>query len=160
MAVILVATSVLTSSASALTLTEPEVVTLEINDTPISTERGVRLPVENAKITQGYNFIHSGIDMDGVTGDPVYPVMSGRVERVDRSGFWYGNSVLVDHGNGFKSFYAHLERVKVRPGQEVSLTTQIGEVGATGRAFGDHLHFEVYRDGRTLNPYSILPRGK
>lgn len=158
LAILVVATNVLIPGAQALDFTEPEIVTIEVTQTPISTEQGIRFPVEDAPISQGYNLFHKGVDIDGVTGDPVYPVMAGVVEKVSRSDFWYGNSVLLDHGNSVKSFYAHLNRVTVRPGGEVDLTTQIGEVGATGRAFGDHLHFEVYKNGQVINPYLILPR--
>lgn len=158
LAVLVVVTSFLVPGASALATTEPEVVTLEPSSTPLTTQEGRRFPVEGAPITQGYSFFHRGVDIDGVTGDAVYPVMAGVIERVDHSDFWYGNSVTVDHGNSVKSFYAHLKRVDVSPGEEVTLTSKIGEVGSTGRAFGDHLHFEVHKDGRVISPYSILPR--
>lgn len=158
LALLIVAGSLLTPTAGAFVSAEPEVVTLEVSEIPVATEAGTRLPVNGGRITQGFSFFHRGVDIDGLTGNPVYPVMAGRVERINRSDFWYGNSVLLDHGNGVETFYAHLNRITVRAGQEVSLVSQIGEVGSTGRAFGDHLHLEIYKNGQVINPYSILPR--
>lgn len=124
----------------------------------LTTEKGVRFPVENVSVTQGYKFFHPAIDFDGITGDPIYPIMAGTVGAVSYSNYAYGNAILIDHGSGFTSLYAHLSRINVAEGQGVGVNTIIGLLGATGKAYGDHLHLEVRDHGRPINPYSILPR--
>lgn len=89
---------------------------------------------------------HPGIDIDGVTGDPVVAAFAGTVTGagpppVGYSG--YGTIVAIDHGNGLGTLYAHLSRVDVATGQVVNAGDRIGAIGMTGIATGDHLHFEV-----------------
>lgn len=122
----------------------------------VNTQQGVQYPLETIKITQGYRFYHPGIDLDGITGDTVKPILAGKVSYTGYSRFGYGNEVLVNHGNGFESLYAHLSKINVNVGEVVSKSTKLGEVGATGRAFGDHLHLETHQDGKAINPLSIL----
>ena len=126
--------------------------------TPIilTTQKGVQYPLKNIKITQGYKFFHPGIDFDGITSDPIYPITSGIVETTEYSKFGYGNNVLINHGSGVTSLYAHLSKIEVTEGQEVNNTTEIGKVGATGRAKGDHLHLEIHENGKPINPLTIL----
>ncbi len=126
--------------------------------TPLNTERGIQYPTKDVKITQGYKFYHPGIDLDGLTGDAIYPIMAGVIKDVSYSRFAYGNAVLINHGNGITSLYAHLSTIEVERGQKVDTNTKIGEMGATGRAFGDHLHLEVRDHGIPINPLSVLPR--
>lgn len=128
--------------------------------TPIvlSTEKGIQFPTENVSITQKYGFFHPGIDFDGLTGDPVRSILRGKVAVIENSRFAYGKSVIIDHGNGISSRYAHLSKIEVVEGQNVTKDTKLGEMGATGRAFGDHLHLEVYDNGKTVNPLTILSR--
>jgi len=134
-----------------------EIVITEEN-TPFSTEQGTRFPVENVRITQGYRFFHPGFDFDGLTGDKIYPAMAGKVEAVEYSRFAYGNAVLVSHGGGTTTLYAHLSKIYVKKGDELTKNSVIGEMGATGRSWGDHLHFEVRDHGFPISPYNILPR--
>jgi murein DD-endopeptidase MepM/ murein hydrolase activator NlpD len=124
----------------------------------LTTEIGARFPVKTVSITQSYNFYHPGLDLDGVTGDPIYPILDGTVISVEYSKFAYGNSVIVDHGNGLKSLYAHLSVIEVSVGDNVVHEKRIGKMGATGRAFGDHLHMEIYENGRAINPLTLIPR--
>jgi len=131
---------------------------ITVNQITTTTQKGVRFPVEKVAVTQGFKFYHPGIDFDGVTGDPIYPVISGKVEAINYSGYGYGNAVLINHGNGFTSLYAHLSKITVLPDEEVNLDTQIGKMGATGHASGDHLHFEIRKDGLPINPNTILPQ--
>lgn len=135
---------------------------VEINEiqSPIilSTEKGIQFPVENVSITQKYSYFHPGIDFDGITGDPIKPILRGKVITIENSRFAYGKSVIIDHGNGISSRYAHLSKIEVTEGQDVTKDTELGKMGATGRAFGDHLHLEVYDNGKTINPLSILSR--
>jgi len=123
----------------------------------LTTEKGIQYPLKAIKITQGYRFFHPGIDLDGTTGDVVYPIMIGKVEGVEYSRFGYGKSVTISHGSGTMSLYAHLSKIDVSKGQEVDMNTKIGEMGASGRAFGDHLHLEFHENGKTINPLAILP---
>lgn len=122
----------------------------------MNTNISTRYPVEEVQVNQGYHFFHPGIDFEGVTGDSIYPVMEGVVENVQYSRFAYGNAILVDHENGYKSLYAHLSKVEVAQGTKVNLFSKIGEVGSTGRSSGDHLHLEIYENQRSVNPLTIL----
>lgn len=124
----------------------------------LTTESGLRYPVEDVKITQGYHFFHPALDFDGLTGDPIYPVMGGVVQGVSYSNYAYGHAILVGHGDGLSTLYAHLSKINVKEGEEVNTKKAIGEMGTTGRAYGDHLHFEAHDHGRPISPYSVLPR--
>jgi murein DD-endopeptidase MepM/ murein hydrolase activator NlpD len=126
--------------------------------TVFKTEIALQYPVEFVKITQGYRFYHPGVDLDGLTGDSIYPIMSGKVEGIQYSKYGYGNAVLVGHNESIMSFYAHLSRIFVGNDQEVTTSTLLGEMGATGRAYGDHLHLEIYENGKPINPLTFLPR--
>lgn len=126
--------------------------------TVLKTEKAMQYPVEEIRITQGYAFFHPGIDLDGLTGDPIRPVKKGRVKEISRSRFSYGNSVTIEHEHEVFSLYAHLSEIDVEPDQEVTTETVIGKMGATGRSFGDHLHLEIRQNGRALNPTTVLPR--
>ena len=138
------------------TQAEQNIVTAEVLNT--TTEKGTRYPINEVKLTQGYRFFHPGVDLDGLTGDPIYPIMNGRVKAISRSRFAYGNAVLVEHGSGLESLYAHLSKIYVKEGDRVDIKNPLGEMGATGRASGDHLHLEIHDNGRPINPYSILPK--
>ena len=156
LALMVVATSFIPTNGLANAATADVVISEK--ETVLKTERAAQFPVETVKITQGYRVFHPGIDLDGVTGDAIRPVKNGRVKEVSYSRFAYGNAILVDHGNEVASLYAHLSEIDVEPNQEVTTETVIGEMGATGRAFGDHLHLEIYQDGRAVNPLAVLPR--
>ncbi len=135
----------------------PENTIISVGEVSFNTEHSVVYPLREIKMTQGYYIFHSGIDLDGITGDPVNPIMNGKVKDIQYSRFAYGKAIIIDHGNGFESLYAHLSKIEVEKGQEVDTSTRIGKVGSTGRAFGDHLHLEVYMNGKNINPLSILP---
>jgi len=124
----------------------------------LTTKRGIQYPLEKISITQGYKIYHPAIDLDGITGDIVRPIMGGRVAYTGYSHVGYGNVILIDHGDNITSLYAHLSKINVKKGQEVFLKTKIGEVGATGHAFGDHLHLEIRDHGIPINPLSVLPK--
>jgi murein DD-endopeptidase MepM/ murein hydrolase activator NlpD len=127
------------------------------SETPIHTTIGSQFPVENISISQGYRFFHPGIDLDGVTGDVIRPIKNGIVEKIEYSRIGYGNHVIVNHGNGLESLYAHLSKVDVAEGQNVTTDMKLGEMGATGRSSGDHLHLEIRDHGAPINPLSVLP---
>jgi len=132
-------------------------VTLSTTLPDLKTKTSIRMPLEKTIITQGFSPLHQAIDLDGKVGDPVYPMMQGRVETVIYSRFALGNHLIIDHGSGIKSVYGHLSEIKVNIGEEVETDQIIGAVGASGMAFGDHLHFEVWENGRRINPLAILP---
>lgn len=99
---------------------------------------------------------HSGIDIDGYTGQPIVAAKGGRVVLASYySG--YGYSVIIDHGGGYATMYAHLSQVGTSKGATVSQGSQIGYVGCTGSCTGDHLHFEVRVNGSPTDPMPFLP---
>jgi len=153
-ALMVLATSFVPNNTLGMETTETSIVTE--TSIPISTEKGVQYPVEEIRITQGYKLFHPGIDLDGITGDPIKPIKAGFVEAISRSKYAYGNAIIVNHGNQLTSLYAHLSKILVSEGQEVTINTVIGEMGATGRSFGDHLHLEIRDHGTPINPTSIL----
>jgi len=157
LAIIALFASVAMPPISAFNPRQPvETSTVVANKEPLITEKSVRVPVDSFQVTQGYHALHRGIDLNEIEGAPVYPIMNGTVERTFHSHFSYGNHILIDHGSGFKSLYAHLAKIVVKEGEEVDKNTVIGTVGQTGWATGSHLHLEVYENGRTFNPLTIL----
>ncbi len=119
-----------------------------------------RWPVED-HILSGYDYApsanHLGIDLRGDMGDPVEAVDNGVVVYAGWNDWGYGNMVVVDHGSGWQSLYAHLAEVDVVCGQEVYAGDKLGSMGDTGEADGVHLHFELRSDeyGR-VNPWDFL----
>jgi len=103
----------------------------------------------------GYVRPHTGVDMAAQNGTPIFAADGGQVLQASYSG-GYGNSVLIYHGGGFATFYAHMSGFAVGPGQMVTRGQVIGYVGATGLATGPHLHFEVRINGIAQNPLSYL----
>lgn len=129
---------------------------ISIKETIFKTDRILRSPVEKISITQYFSVLHPGIDFDGITGDNIYAIMKGVVKDVSYSRFAYGNAILIEHDNNIESLYAHLSKIFVVKGQEIDTFTIIGEMGATGRATGDHLHFELRQNGYAVNPSVIF----
>jgi len=105
-------------------------------------------------ITGGPDY-HSGLDIAGERGQPVYATAAGTVRRVGYEGA-YGNLIVIDHGFGLETRYGHLQRFLVRPGSTVERGDTIGLIGATGRTTGYHLHYEVVANGRLINPLQLL----
>ncbi|MFZ3301448.1 MAG: M23 family metallopeptidase [Microgenomates group bacterium] len=157
-ALMLVASSFVPTGTLGSTNTQTEVTSVVGTETPIHTTISIQNPVKEVHITQGYKFFHPGLDLDGITGDPIKSIKAGKVEVVEFSTVGYGKHVIVDHGDNLKSLYAHLSKVNVKTGDTVSTDTVLGEMGATGRSFGDHLHLEVRDHGVPINPLSVLPR--
>jgi hypothetical protein len=98
---------------------------------------------------------HSGLDIDGRKGDPIHAAGSGIVVRAGADGL-YGRVVILDHGEGLTTLYAHASRLLVKAGDRVRAGERIAEVGGSGNARGTHLHFEVRRDGRPIDPMPYL----
>lgn len=128
------------------------------SQTNLTTEKSMIYPVGQVKINQGYSIFHKATDFGGPKGEPIRPIMNGVVAYAgwDRSG--YGNLVILQHKNGIDSYYAHLSKIDVKTGQTVETSTVIGEMGATGRASGVHLHLEVHQNGVSLNPLTVLSK--
>ncbi len=107
----------------------------------------------------GSDDFHAGLDIAGERGQPIYATASGRISQAGYQGA-YGNLVVVDHGFGLETKYGHLSSFSVKPGQTVKRGDVIGRLGATGRATGYHLHYEVRANGRLLNPLQLLTQQK
>jgi murein DD-endopeptidase MepM/ murein hydrolase activator NlpD len=110
----------------------------------------------SGRITQGFWNGHRAIDIGSWTGNPVVASDSGYVIYAgwDRTG--YGNLVIIDHGNGFRTYYAHLSRIFVRQGESIGQGQRIGSVGNTGNSTGPHLHFEIRQNNIQRNPLGYL----
>jgi murein DD-endopeptidase MepM/ murein hydrolase activator NlpD len=98
---------------------------------------------------------HPGIDFQGNRGDAARTTANGRVVFAGWSG-GYGNCVRIAHANNFETLYGHLSKINVKVGDEVTVGQKIGEVGSTGRSTGTHLHYEVRKNGKAINPISYL----
>ncbi|MDX1664121.1 MAG: peptidoglycan DD-metalloendopeptidase family protein [Candidatus Promineifilaceae bacterium] len=114
-------------------------------------------PSGGRRITQQPWYGHMALDIGLVTGSPIYASDTGTVTYSTWSPYCYGNLIVINHGNGFESFYAHLSGFNVRPGQTVYQGNLIGWSGNTGCSSGPHLHFEVRYGKARQNPYNYLP---
>lgn len=107
-------------------------------------------------ISQGFFWYHKGFDIASRGGGKIVAADSGKVAISGWDSSGYGNRVIIDHGNGVHTLYAHLSVIRVRDGQSVRKGDVIGDMGSTGRSTGVHLHFEVRRNGSALNPGEYL----
>ena len=98
---------------------------------------------------------HPGIDFKGAKGDPVHVTADGKVCFTGWKG-GYGNCIIVQHKNDFQTLYGHLSHINVKDGQSVATGDVIGKVGSTGRSTGTHLHYEVRKGGKPINPVKFL----
>jgi murein DD-endopeptidase MepM/ murein hydrolase activator NlpD len=125
-------------------------------------------PVKNEnlkRIASGYGWrsdpftkvkkFHEGMDFSAPRGTPVYATGNGRVARADNRATGYGNHIEINHGYGYTTLYAHLYKYNVRRGQRVKRGDLIGFVGSTGRSQGPHLHYEIIKDGKHINPINF-----
>lgn len=124
-----------------------------------------RSPVRRSYITSGFGRradpfgrggqFHKGIDFDANVGDAVMAVADGVVSfAASRSG--YGKTIEIDHGNGYVTRYAHNSRLVVKPGDLVRAGQEVAKAGSTGRSTGAHVHFEVWENGRVVNPRKFV----
>ena len=95
---------------------------------------------------------HQGMDFTAPRGTPVYASGDGIIGRADNRAAGYGKHVRIDHGFGYVSLYAHLNKFNVKRRQKVKRGDIIGYVGSTGRSVGPHLHYEIFKDGKRVNP--------
>ncbi|MCS6908596.1 MAG: M23 family metallopeptidase [Anaerolineales bacterium] len=122
---------------------------------------GVFIWPTNRHFLSGFDYSpstnHFGIDIDGETGDAVYAADSGVVVYAGWNNWGYGNVIVINHGNGWQTLYAHLSAINVTCGQSVYQGSIIGAVGSTGNSTGSHLHFEMMYNGTKVNPWDFLP---
>ncbi len=140
------------------------------NYVPVVTEAGFLFPVSlngYQCMTSPYGYrvhpisgvtrLHNGVDLAAVTGTPIFASKSGVVTTACIGwGNGYGNHVVINHGDGFSTLYAHQSALNVYEGQIVSQGDVIGYVGSTGNTTGPHLHFTVFKNGETINPMSCI----
>jgi len=132
----------------------------------------MRTPIDGARLTSrfgkrkhpilGYTKMHKGADFGAPRGTPIMAAGNGTVEMAGRNGA-YGNYIRIRHTSEYKTAYAHMKGFakKVRKGSRVKQGQIIGYVGTTGRSTGPHLHYEVHKNGRLINPLSVkLPAGR
>jgi murein DD-endopeptidase MepM/ murein hydrolase activator NlpD len=126
--------------------------------------RSLDWPVKEATITSGFGMrwgrMHKGLDLwnEGEGKTPIYAAKEGVVIEAGANHGGYGYIVIVDHGDGLQTYYAHLRKILVDPGQEVMRGDIIGYMGRTGDSTGYHLHFEVRQDDVPMNPLRYLRR--
>jgi murein DD-endopeptidase MepM/ murein hydrolase activator NlpD len=126
-------------------------------------------PVSNDKLTRiasGFNYrvhpiykimhFHTGIDFTAPTGTEIVATGDGKVSVVERESRGYGNHVVINHGFGYETLYAHMSRFKVTVGQKVKRGDVIGYVGSTGTSTAPHLHYEVIKNGEKINPINFF----
>lgn len=129
----------------------PQVITVSV-----ITEKSIRVPLESFTLSQTFGIFHPGVDLAASVGTPVYPVMDGTVAEVIRERTGYGNHILINHGSGLSSLYAHLSTIAVKEGDTVTRMTKIGGVGSTGRSTGPHLHLQVHQNDEWINPLKFM----
>lgn len=124
--------------------------------------QGIFIWPANAHTLSGFDYSpetnHRGIDVDGNTGDPVYAVDAGVIVYSGWNPYGYGSMMMIDHGGGWQSLYAHLSSIGFGCGQSVYQGTVIGAIGNTGNSSGSHLHFELMHTLYSkVNPWNFLP---
>ncbi len=125
-------------------------------------------PVNNEELTRmasGYGWrsdpftkarkMHWGMDFTAPKGIPIYATGDGKVKRADNNASGYGKHIRIEHGYGYMSLYAHLSKYNVKRGQKIKRGDLIGFVGSTGRSEAPHLHYEVWKDGKRINPINF-----
>ena len=122
-------------------------------------------PVSNknlSRMASGYGYrihpiyktkkLHTGMDFSAKSGTPIYATGDGKISKLRKSRRGYGNHVIIDHGYGYKTLYAHMQKYIVHKGQKVKRGEVIGYVGNTGTSVAPHLHYEVIKDNRKIDP--------
>jgi len=108
-------------------------------------------------ISQGFAWYHKGVDISNRSAPDILAADAGTVVVAGwPDNYGYGNRVVIDHGNGYRTLYAHMSSIYVNVGQTVNRGSAIGRMGSTGRSTGTHLHFEIINSGTYLNPLSVL----
>ncbi|MBU1131080.1 M23 family metallopeptidase [Patescibacteria group bacterium] len=113
-------------------------------------------PTNAYRITQYYNWRHHAIDIGNKAGQPIYAAEAGKVEQAGWNSSGYGYMVMIDHGGGLETLYAHASKIYVSVGEQVQRGQVIAAIGSTGRSTGPHLHFEVKINSSRLNPLDYI----
>lgn len=153
-AVVMPGTSEIISNIEVLAETRETVVNV------VPTQTKFQWPLSRFAVSQRFYLAHPGVDLTAPLSAPVYPMADGRVSWTQNYPWGFGKHLLVEHDKGLSSLYAHLSKIEVKEGQEVTKATSLGEVGTTGWSTGNHLHLEVYQDGMPINPIEVLPEIK
>ena len=103
----------------------------------------------------GKRKMHEGMDFSGIEGSDIFATGDGVVVAAGYTIHGYGNRIIIDHGYGYKTIYAHLDKILVKNGQKVKRGDVIGLLGNTGRSTGAHLHYEVRKDNRPIDPINF-----
>ncbi|WP_186576886.1 peptidoglycan DD-metalloendopeptidase family protein [Aquibacillus kalidii] len=141
------------------TVTEEPVKEIVIKGTKVVPSRGsgdLQWPAVGGFVTSHmgsrWGSYHKGIDIAGVSNRSILAADNGTVVSAGWDNGGYGNKVIIDHNNGYRTVYAHLSSISVNAGQTVEKGSKIGVMGTTGNSTGVHLHFELYKDGSLVNP--------
>ncbi|HBQ58341.1 MAG TPA: hypothetical protein DD671_01615 [Balneolaceae bacterium] len=102
-----------------------------------------------------WNSVHQGVDLDAGLRDNIYAAEKGIVVKAGK-GRGYGKMVRIKHAGGFESVYAHMSRIKVKEGDRIRKGDVVGKAGNTGTSTGVHLHFEIWKDGKRVNPEAYI----
>lgn len=113
----------------------------------------------DGRITSKFSRSHPGLDLAIKLGTLIRPIAEGIVTQAERSSKGLGLMVEVEHPGGYKSIYGHMGQIDVTLGQAVTPSSILGTVGLTGNTSGPHTHLETYKDGRTVDPLTLLPTG-
>ncbi|HTK03938.1 MAG TPA: M23 family metallopeptidase [Alphaproteobacteria bacterium] len=125
------------------------------NEVVLPTKKEFQSPIEDLKINQKFSKFHPGIDIGAPIGEPVKAITTGIVVEANYAQD-YGITILINHGDGLISRYAHLSKIEVKVGDNIDMATEIGKVGLTGHTTGPHLHLEVHQDGVAINPLTVI----
>ena len=171
---------------SRITITDDSKVTLSMADQARANKEAIEIKTalsnSTTEITPSFNFVapvpgivtspfgkqrfvnglpksaHLALDLRGSVGTPIVAPLKGKVVLIGNY-FYTGLTIILDHGHGFFSSYAHMNEIKAKLGDLVEQSNEIGLVGATGRVTGPHLHWTVYFDGNKVNPESLIQAG-
>ena len=145
-----------------------EIIDLTKNKTKMLAALPAIQPVSNkdlSRMASGFGYrihpiyktkkFHYGMDFSAKTGTPIYATADGKIAKVSRRRRGFGNHVVIDHGFGYKTLYAHMQKYIVKKGQKVKRGEVIGYVGNTGTSVAPHLHYEVHKNGRKINPVNF-----
>ena len=145
-----------------------EIITLATNKADMLASLPAIQPVSNkdlSRMASGFGYridpiyktrkFHAGMDFSAKTGTPIYATGDGKILKVRKSKRGYGNHVKIDHGFGYVTLYAHMSKYIVKKGQKVKRGEIIGYVGNTGKSVAPHLHYEVHKDNRKINPVNF-----
>ena len=145
-----------------------DIIELAKNKTDMLSSIPAIQPVSNKDLTRmasGYGYrihpiyktrkLHTGMDFSAKTGTPIYATGDGKISKIKKSRRGYGNHVIISHGFGYRTLYAHMSKFAVKKGQKIKRGDIIGYVGNTGTSMAPHLHYEVHKDGRKINPVNF-----